>query len=96
MRTPVLKQECPHAPGQTGSSWLETCFAEKDLEVLVNTEPASVPMWQSCKQGCIRKGTGKKSREGVLPFYPAVVGLHLKYQVQLQLPQNKEVIDVLD
>ena len=50
----------------------------------------------SCKMGCLSKGTDSKSREGVLPFYSAIVGLPLKYCLQLGLPQYKKIIDMLE
>jgi len=43
-----------------------------------------------CKLGCMSKGMESRSREGVLPTYSALVGLHLKYCVQLGLPQYQK------
>jgi len=85
-----------------GAEWIESSPAQKDLTVLVDEKLNTTRQCEltdqkaNCTLGYIKRSMASRSREGILPLCSALVRPHLESCVQLQSPQHRKDVELLE
>lgn len=85
-----------------GEEWLESCPAEKDMGVLVNSQ---LKMSHQCAHvakkangvlACNRSGVSNRIGEGTVSLYLSMVRSHFMYRLQFRAPHYKKDIELFE
>jgi len=91
----------PKHKHRLGGEWIESS-PKKDLGLVVDMK---LNITQQCALAaqkanrildCIKSSVASRSREGILPFYSALVRPHLESCIQLWSPQHRKDMDLLE
>jgi len=97
-----LIQGNPKPKYRQDGEWIEGRSEEQDLGVLDNKklnmtqQCALATQKANCILGCMKRSVASRWREGILPFYSALVRPHLESCVQLWSPQHRKDRDLLE
>ncbi|CAM4395071.1 unnamed protein product [Lepidochelys olivacea] len=96
-----LGQKNPMHCYRLGTDWLSGSSAEKDLGITMDkkldmSQCALVAKKANGILGCISRSIASRLREVIIPFYSALVRLHLEYCVQFWAPHYRKDVDKLE
>lgn len=90
----------PRHEHRLGVQVTENIPLKKDLGILVEkldiTQQCELSAQDNCIQGSFQSSMSSRVREGNLPLYITLMRLHLESWVQLQGPQHKKKVDLLE